>query len=219
VINAGEEKMNKDKKHFEKIYENPNAVWTRKIPPIELVSLVNKERIKPCKAIDIACGEGYYSVYLALKGFDVTGIDLSNRAIAYAKENARINKVDIRFLQIDIENLVDLDEKFDFVLEWGFLHHVAPITRRGYIKNVADLLNKDGKYLSMCFNEQSPEFGGAGKKYRTTSLGTTLYYSSQNELEKLFSPKFNILDNKLIKISGGRKGISHIGNYFLMEKK
>lgn len=211
--------MNRQKKLFERIYENPNAVWTRKIPPRELVGLVNQKIIKPCKAIDIGCGEGYYSVYLASRGFDVTGIDLSERAIAYAKENARMNKVNVRFLAKDIENLVDLDEKFDFVLEWGVMHHIMPVQRKKYMKDVAGLLNNNGKYLSVCFNEQSPEFGGVGKKYRISSLGTTLYYSSQNELEKLFSPKFNILDKKLIRMRGGHKGISHIGNYFLMEKK
>jgi len=211
--------MKKDKKHFESIYEKPNAIWTRKRPPKELVNLIESGKIDPCKAIDIACGEGYYSVYLALKNFDVTGIDISNNAIAYAKENARMNELDIRFLAMDIENIGSLDEKFDFVLEWNFLHHVAPIKRREYIENIANLLNKNGNYLSACFNINSPEFGGNREKYRTSILGTRLYYSSENELLKLFSPKFNIVDKKLITISGGKKGISHIGNYFLMEKK
>ena len=84
-------------------------------------------------------------------------------------------------------------------------------------KKVNKLLNQGGKYLSACFNEQSPDFGVIGKKYRESPLGTKLYYSSQNELKVLFEPYFRIIESKIIKMVGGT-GIGHIGNYFFMEK-
>jgi len=209
--------MNQSKEIFEKIYEKPGAVWTRAKPQQELIELVEKGKIKPCKVIDIGCGEGFYSIYLALKGFDVLGIDLSERAIQYAKENAANRKADVRFLVIDITNLDQLKEKFDFVLEWGVIHHIMPPQREKYIKDIAGLLNKDGKYLSVCFNEQSPEFGGLGKKYRESPLGTKIYYSSQDELKELFKPYFCVIEAKIITMTGGKRQ-DHIGNYFLMER-
>ena len=52
--------------------------------------------IKPAanaKVLDIACGRGRHSLYLNQKGFDVVGIDLSDRSIEYAKqfENERLS--------------------------------------------------------------------------------------------------------------------------------
>ncbi len=38
------------------------------------------------KVLDIACGKGRHSIYLNKKGFDVTGIDLSEQSIKYAKQ-------------------------------------------------------------------------------------------------------------------------------------
>ncbi|WP_266203549.1 class I SAM-dependent methyltransferase [Pontibacter kalidii] len=38
------------------------------------------------RILDLACGKGRYSRYLSQKGYDVTGIDLSERSISYAKK-------------------------------------------------------------------------------------------------------------------------------------
>ncbi len=217
--------MGKEKEIFEKIYEKPKAVWTRTEPPQELVELIEKGKIKPCKAIDIGCGEGFYSIYLASKGFDVLGIDFSEKAIKYAKENAASQGVNVRFLVMDVDDLEKLEEKFDFVLEWGVMHHIMPPQRKKYVKGVGNLLNKDGKYLSVCFNEKSPEFGGSGKGYRISPIGTKIYYSSQNELKELFEPYFQIIEAKIAAMVGGKgrehmhdKGQKHIRNYFSMER-
>ncbi len=210
--------MSKEKEVFERVYEKPGAIWTRTEPPQELIRLVETGRIKPGKAIDIGCGEGNYSVYLASGGFDVTGIDLSERAIDYARKNASERGVNTRFLVMDIANLQKLKGKFDFVLEWGVMHHIMPPQRQKYVEDVAGLLNKGGKYLSVCFNEQSPEWGGPGKRYRESPIGTVLYYSSQNELRELFGRYFRMTDTRLITITGREKENTHIGNYFFMEK-
>ncbi len=106
------------KEIFEHIYKKPGVLWTRTEPPQELVKLIESRKINPCKTIDIGCGEGFYSIYLASKGFDVTGIDLSEKAIKYAKTNAANRGVNVHFLSMDIADLAQLDEKFDFVFEW-----------------------------------------------------------------------------------------------------
>lgn len=212
--------MASSKEIFEKIYEKPWAVWTKTEPPQELVELIEGGKIKPGKVIDIGCGEGFYSIYLASKGFDVLGIDFSERAIKYAKENTGSQRVNVRFLAMDIADLEKLEEKFDFVLEWGVMHHIMPPQRKKYVEGINNLLNKDGKYLSVCFNEKSPEFGGVGEKYRMSPLDTQLYYSSQSELQELFEPYFRIIEAKIVTMVGKKEQEhhEHIGNYFFMEK-
>jgi len=213
--------MSNDKEMFEEIYEE-GAVWTESEPPKELVKLIESEKIKPCKVLDVGCGEGFYAIYLASKGFDVTGIDISENAIKLAKENAAKHNIKIKFMPLDVADLDKINDKFDFVFEWAILHHIMPEQRQKYTENIKRILNKGGNYLSVCFNNQNPDFGAKGKNLRIIPegakmpAGTKLYYSSFEEMKQLFEPHFHIIEAKLITMTAGKK--EHIGNYFFMEK-
>ena len=67
------------------------------------------------KVLDLACGPGRHSILFARKGFDVTGIDLSDNLLRVAESSARKEKLDIHFIKSDIRN-VKLTEKFDLVV-------------------------------------------------------------------------------------------------------
>ena len=205
---------------MDKIYRNmslEDIPWNIETPPDALVELVESGKVKPCKTIDFGCGAGNYAIYLASVGFNVTAIDISPSAIQTAKENAKKKRVKCNFLVADV--LGDLDEvkqTFDFAYDWELLHHTYPEKRKKYVENVYRILNPRGNYLSVCFSEKDPQFGGSGK-YRETPLGTILYFSSENESRDLFEPYFNIKELKTIKISG--KFAPHLANYAFMEKK
>lgn len=209
-----------DKEILEKVYEK-GAVWTESEPSKELIELIETGKIKPCKAIDIGCGEGFYSIYLAKKGFKVTGVDISENAVKLARQNALKHNVKINFIALDVLDLDKTNDKFDFVLEWALIHHIKPEQREKYVRNVKKILNKGGKYLSICFNNQNPDFGAKGENLRVVSegaampAGTKLYYSSLEEIRKLFEPYFKIIEGKTIQMTTGSK--PHIGNYFFME--
>lgn len=72
------------------------------------------------KAFDIACGEGRNSIFLARRGFDVTGIDISEEGLAKASRWARAEGVDIRFIRADLEGY-EFGEKYDLILNFNFL--------------------------------------------------------------------------------------------------
>lgn len=192
--------------------------WVLDEAPDLLKDLIDKGTIKPCKAIDLGCGVGTYAIYLAKRGFDVTGVDISPEAIRIAQERAEKEKINCNFIIADVLGNINeiIDTKFDFAYDWELLHHIFPEDRERYVKNVYNLLNGNGKYLSVCFNEDDPSFGSF-KKYRRTNIGTILYFSSEDELKKLFGRYFRILDLKKVKIDG--KFGDHIVNYAFMEKR
>lgn len=205
----------------DEIYRNiplDKIPWNIETPPDELVQLIEDHKVGPCDVIDLGCGAANYAVYLAGRGFNVTGVDISPAAVKFAKENAKEKKVKCDFLVADV--LGDLQKtikkKFDFAYDWELLHHLFPQKRKKYVENVYKMLNPGGKYFSVCFNEKDPGFGGSGK-YRKTSLGTVLYFSSEKELRNLFSSCFNIIDLKVVEIAG--KVVPHMVNYAFMEKK
>ncbi len=59
---------------YEVIYRYFRAPWDTAARE-ELVSLVEAGQIMPCRAIDLGCGIGENAVYLARRGFGVTGVD------------------------------------------------------------------------------------------------------------------------------------------------
>jgi len=176
--------------------------WNSETPPDALVELVQDEKVRPCRTIDLGCGAGNYAIYLAGLGFDVTGVDSSPSAIKIAGENATKRGVRCRFIVADLlGDLHEVTDMFDFAFDWEFLHHIFPEDRETYIKNVYKILRPDAIYFSVCFSEKDPQFGGSGK-YRKTQIGTTLYFSSESELRELISPYFTIRELKTIKVSG-----------------
>jgi len=197
--------------------------WNNEQPPELLVELVKSGKVRPLddargrpgRALDLGCGLGNYAIWLAGRGFEVVGVDASTTAIKIAKQNAKKKKVKCEFVVGDLSgDWPDLGGQFDFVYDWGLLHHILPEDRNKYIENVFRVLKPTGKYLSVCFNKKDVAFQGTGK-YRQTSMGTVVYLSSEKELRKLFERFFSIIDFRVLEITG--KVMTHIFNYCLMQ--
>jgi SAM-dependent methyltransferase len=183
------------REQMETIYRDmsPDDIpWNMVEPPDLLVELVTSGWVEPCPTVDLGCGAGNQAVWLATLGFEVTGIDLSSRAIQLAENAARSRDVHCRFLVRSLLELFETSEHaYDFAYDWEVLHHIFPEEREAYADNVRRILNPGGKYFSVCFSEEDMGFG-SGEKLRETPLGTTLYFSSEEELHDLFRPRFEI---------------------------
>ena len=217
LINSFMDRQNQTR--IDDLYKNTpleEIPWNMETPPELLVELVDSGKVHPCKAVDLGCGAGNHAIYLAGRGFEVTGIDFSPTAIRIAKENAEKKGVKCNFFVADvIDGLDKINQTWDFAYDWSLLHHISPKRRRKYLENVRRILNPKGKFLSVSFSEKDTSFEGSAK-YRKTSLGTTLYFSSEDELRKLFEMYFVIIVLRTVEISG--KFQPHIFNYVFAEK-
>ena len=191
--------------------------WNIAEPPEALVRLIKNGTIHPCKTIDFGCGTGNHAIYLGSLGFDVTGVDISPTAVNIAEENTIRKGVKCRFITANaLGDFKEVEEIFDFAFEWELLHHIFPEERIKYVENVYKSLSEGGRYLSLCFSENDPQFGGKGK-YRETPIGTTLYFSSEDEIRELFHPYYHIEELKTIEVNG--KYGPHLAVYAFMTKK
>jgi len=81
------------------------------------------------RALDAGCGDGNLSIALARRGALVTGVDCSPTMLAEAREQARINRVDVSFQEGRVEDLPFEDGGFDLVLAVTVLCFVPDIDR------------------------------------------------------------------------------------------
>jgi len=205
---------------MEKIYRSiplDKIPWNIETPPDILQNIVKTEKIKPCKVIELGCGTGNYVIYLSSKDFDATGVDISKTAIEIAINSASKKGINCNFISSDVlGDMAEVQDTFDFAYDWELLHHIFSQDREKYINNVHRLLNPEGMYLSVCFSEKSPQFGGAGK-YRKTPLDTVLYFSSESEIVSLVEPLFEIEELETVEIQG--KFAPHRAIYAFMKKR
>ena len=189
---------------MDKIYrETPldKIPWNLTEPPALMVDAVERGVIVPCRAIDLGCGAGNFAVWLAGKGFEMTGLDTSGEAIVHARRLAEKAGVTCRFATEDLLEDLSAYRDYGFAYDWEMLHHIFPEDRPAYLRNVHQLLGIQGRYLCVCFSERDGAFGGVGK-FRETRLGTRLYFSSEDEMRTLFEPLFRIDDLQTVQVDG-----------------
>ena len=83
----------------------------------ELVRLILKEDLDGKEILDIGTGSGCIAISLAkyLPNAKVTALDISKDALKVAKENAKLNNVDIHFINADIFKYKS-DKKYDVIV-------------------------------------------------------------------------------------------------------
>ena len=134
---------------FTNHYKKGFMPWVHQQPDFNLVEMVDNWPIKACKAVEIGCGTGTDSIFLAQRGFDIKGVDLVEQAIEMARENAKNAGVKVDFETADILS-GDFSETFDFVFDRGVFHgNDSYESRSAMAEKIADLLNENGLWLSL----------------------------------------------------------------------
>jgi SAM-dependent methyltransferase len=141
-------------------YQNGNLPWDTGLPSSELQRVLSRNAIPPCRALEIGCGTGTNSVWLAQQGFEVTGIDLAPLAVERAEKRARAAGVHVQFLVADVLDLPDLDGSFGFFFDRGCYHAVRRDAPQQYAPAVARQLASGGRGLILAGNAREPHDPG-----------------------------------------------------------
>ncbi len=163
------------------------------IPDEELVSYCEDGILTGGNALDIGCGNGRNSRYLAAQGFQVTGIDISWQSLGWARDLTDENKDRIHFQCASMLEYAADAGSFDFILDSGCFHHIKPHRREQYIKRILHCLKDDGYFLLTCFNLD----GGANISdydvYRDFSMYGGLGFS-EYKIKSILNHYFDIME-------------------------
>ncbi len=102
-----------DPQQWDERYTTHELIW-RAEPNRFLVEEVAS--MKPGRALDLACGEGRNALWLAEKGWQVTGVDFSSVGLAKARRLALERRVEVRWLKADVLEWNPPEATFDLVI-------------------------------------------------------------------------------------------------------
>ena len=94
-------------------YEAKGALWGAE--PNQFLAEI-AEVLEPGTALDLGCGQGRNSLWLASRGFEVTGLDLSSVAIEQAKAVAAELDLDASFESVDLTTWDPAGRVWDLVV-------------------------------------------------------------------------------------------------------
>ena len=166
--------------HFER-FDRGLKDGTKKLNPLVEQQLDN---LRGKKVLHLQCNTGADSILLAKLGAEVTAVDFVEDNIRFAKELARRNNADIRFICQDVHTLDEvLDETFDLIITFdGVLGWLFDLQR--WAKNIAKFLKPDGKLFVhdghpyyLVFDEMKIKDGILEAKYP--------YFNEEPEVEHL----------------------------------
>lgn len=132
----------------------PWEVDPTKDPAAEQISILfdreEKDRQPPFgQALDLGCGSGIWSLHLAERGWQVTGIDIVSKAIRQAQNRAQAADVEIRFIQGDVTALraAGVNSGFRFILDFECFNHLNDSQRKAVGREVSAVAAADATML------------------------------------------------------------------------
>lgn len=104
-------------------------------------------------ALELGCGTGDTSIYLAKHGWQVTAVDFVPTALEKARAKARGESVAINFVHADIRQLhqAGINGPFPLILDNGCLHNMNDDDRDSYVREVSAVAAPDARLLIVAF--------------------------------------------------------------------
>lgn len=127
--------------------ESPEQLpWHFTEPPAMLDRVLRQRKTKG-RALDIGCGTGVFSIYLAKLGYEVTGLDIVDKALDITRQSAREAGVEVEVVKADLMTWSPR-ARYDLVIDFGCLHSFGnPGERRAYRNQLLSWLGDQGDYV------------------------------------------------------------------------
>lgn len=113
---------------------------------------------KNLKILDVGCGTGRHSIELTRRGYNITGIDLSESQLVLARKKAKNAGLQIDFRQYDAREL-PFEHEFDVAImlcEGGFPLMETDEMNYEILRNVSQALRSPGKFIFTTLNGLFP---------------------------------------------------------------
>jgi len=155
---------------WERIYRQRGDLQYNVLLKIKRASVVFHEKGYE-KILDLGCGTGKHSIFLAKRGFHIYATDISQTGIAIAKEKAESQRLNIQFKQHDMRKIPFSDGFFDAVLcIWTIYHGMLEDIHRT-IEEIHRVLKTGGTFITDFLSVMDSTYGIGEEIEKNTFIG------------------------------------------------
>ena len=180
---------------WQKLWRDPKVVaWWEKIPPVpqvvQMADLLESEG--RLRILDIGCGLGRHTVYLAARGFEVTATDNAPAALDACRKNLDELNLDAELLQLDMTAMAFPPGRFHGVVASNVIHHTDLSTLKRIIRSITEMLAPGGLFAWVTPTPRHFAFGRGREIEPGTWIGSEAadgdlphHYSTESEVRNL----------------------------------
>jgi SAM-dependent methyltransferase len=166
---------------------DPRRLPWHRDTPVPLLTAAVRKRDGHGRVLDVGCGAGTFSVWLAEQGLTVTGLDLFPEAIAMGRALAEERGVDVEFIACDLASFTP-DHPFDLVFDSGCLHSLVGHDITVYKRQLLTWLGPDGEFVLEHWGKlHSLDWRPVGPRRR-----------SQATIERTFGPELGVVSTNVV---------------------
>lgn len=177
-----------------------NPPWDTGITPPEVAEAIEgPNALKPGRALDLGCGTGTNSLYLARHGWQVVGVDIAVTAIHKARHRAKEAGLSVDFYAADVTRLDFLEPPFDLALDIGCFHALDAEGWARYRGQLRRLLRPGARFMLYAFGP---------RRGFLMDMGV-----APDQVRQLFEPDF-----RLLHIEGGEDPSGPSSTWYWLER-
>ncbi len=190
--------------------ESESSQWAGDQPTSLATDLVDQNIVKEgSHVLDLGCGYGRNSNWLASKGAIVEAININQTELEEAKKRALENNVDVKYIRANAGELPFVDSSFDVLLDAGCTHMCDRTTQEKAVREAFRVIKRGGYLQYFGFSKQHPSF----KTYPQSPQ-----FRDIEDIQKQYGEFFEIVGTPKRK-EWVSKTDRHVGLEILMKRK
>jgi len=147
---------------------------------------IHRDRRRVPRALDLGCGEGRDSLYLARHDFDVLAMDICREGLEKLRRVADRESLSISTRQQDVRELRFVPDSYDIVVARTLLDHLDQKWHVGIAEGIVTTLTSCGMAFVECFTVDDP--GYALRDIHASDCARFVrHYFEHGELRQLFA--------------------------------
>jgi ubiquinone/menaquinone biosynthesis C-methylase UbiE len=168
---------------------------------VNLASVLEKRKAK--RVLDLGCGAGRHVIYLADRGFEAHGADISEIGLKLTRKRLRNRKLKAEIMRCDMKLMPYVDSCFDAVICVNTVYHQKLKEIQKTISEIHRVLKEKGLLLTNFHSKRSSKYGKGIRVEENTFMqengpekGILHHFVDENELRELLRG-FNMIDFKV----------------------